>query len=138
MPDVINYAIDLRATLKEVYDWTEDPRVGQIIAPDKEIAEVTRDEHGQPASFKTRRGVATYTLHEPPQRWQVEYLWRGYRGAYDVRLESFGEAWTRLTIELNIQAQSFLGRLFGPMTRGRYKRYLKERVDAALAHFKSA
>ena len=135
MPDLIHHMLELPVPMKDLYEWLEDPAVGAIMAPAKEVVEVNRNKNGRVESFKTNRGTVQYVLHDYPQRWVAEYHWRGYRADYDVRLQSFGDPWTRLIVDCNIQPQSFMGRLFGTRTWERVKGYLNRRLEALQKHF---
>ncbi|HZY43452.1 MAG TPA: hypothetical protein VFF70_01785, partial [Anaerolineae bacterium] len=88
--------------------------------------------------YKTKRGTVKFTLHNCPRYWTAEYHWGGWRAKYEVRLESFGEAWTRMTIEIDLQPQSFLARVQSSATRSKTNRYLKSRLAAAAQKFYAA
>ena len=131
MPDTINHAIDLKASLQQIYDWTEDPTAGLLFAPANEVSDVARDAHGRMASFKTKRGTVQFNMHEYPQRWEAEYCWRGFRTRYEARVQRYGEAWVRLTVDINIQPRSFMARLSGSRVRSSFNHQLTQCLSAA-------
>jgi hypothetical protein len=138
MPDLIRQTIDLQTKMEDVYHWTEDPAEGELVAPGKEVGDVTRDKLGRVTSYTTKRGVFTYDLHNHPRYWIGQYRWRGWRANCEVRLEAYGEAWTRMTVEIDLQPQSFMARLQSSPTRSKYNRYLKSRLAAAAQKFHAA
>jgi hypothetical protein len=138
MPDLIRQSIDLQAKMEDVYHWAEDPHAGEIIVPAKEVKDVQQDGHSRVTSYTTKRGEFIYTLHNHPRYWIGQYLWRGWRANCEVRLESYGEKWTRMTVEIDLQPQSFMARVQSSATRGKYNRYLKDRLAAAAQKFRSA
>ncbi len=137
MPDLIRQTIDLQTKMEDVYQWTEDPAAGELVVPAKEIGAVMRDDHGRVTSYETKRGTVKFTLHNYPRYWTAEYHWGGWRANYEVRLESFGEAWTRMTIEIDLQPRSFRARVQSSATRSKYKRSLNSRFTAAAEKFKA-
>jgi hypothetical protein len=137
MPDTINHTIDLKASMQQIYDWTEDPAASLLFAPVKEVSDVVRDAHGRMASFKTKRGTVQFRLHEYPQRWEAEYCWRGFRTRYETRVQRYGEAWVRLTIDINIQPQSFMARLSSSRVRSSFNHKLTQCLAAAGVKFNS-
>ena len=138
MPDLIRQSIDLQAKMEDVYHWAEDPHAGEMIAPAKEVKDVRQDAFSRVASYTTKRGEFTYTLHNHPRYWIGQYLWRGWRENCEVRLESYGEKWTRLTVEIDLQPQSFMARVGSSMMRAKTYRYLKDRMAAAAQKFQAA
>jgi hypothetical protein len=137
MPDIIQYTCDLPVPMKELYDWLEDPTTGAIVAPAKEVVEVNRSKNGRVESFKTKHGLAQMTVQDYPKRWVAEYRWPGNRVEFDVRLQSFGEPWTRVSIDCNLQPQSFRGRLLGTKTWEQLKGHLNHRLEALQEQFKA-
>ena len=138
MPDLIRQSIDLQATLDDVYKWTEDPMAGEMIAPAKEVKNVLQDSHARVTSYHTKGGEFTYTLHNFPRYWIAEYCWKGWRASCETRLENYGEKWTRMTVEIDLQPRSFMARVQSSMMRAKYYRYLKSRLAAAAQKFHSA
>ena len=138
MPDLIRQTINLKAKLEDVYQWAEDPTQGELVAPAKDSRDVTRDKLGRVTAYKTKRGEFTYSLHNYPRYWIGQYNWRGWRANCEVRLESFGEAWTRMTVEIDLQPQRFMARVQSSMTRFKTNRYLKDRLVAAAQKFHTA
>lgn len=138
MPDLIRQTIDLQTKMEDVYQWTEDPAAGELVVPAKEVGDVARDGQGRVTSYKTKGGEFVCTLHDYPRYWIGQYLWRSWRANCEVRLESYGEQWTRLTVEIDLQPESFMARVRSSMTRGKYNRYLKERLTAAAQKFHPA
>jgi hypothetical protein len=75
-------------------------------------------------------------VQEFPKRYEVEYHWKGYRVRYEVRLNSFSEAATRVTIDVAVQPQSFRGRVLASKTRFELKGYVNKRLAALQQQFK--
>jgi hypothetical protein len=137
MPDLIRQTIDLQTKMEDVYQWTEDPAAGELVVPAKEVSSVVRDERGRAISYETKRGTVKFTLHNYPRYWTAEYHRGGWRANYEVRLESFGKAWARMTIEIDLQPRSFMARVQSSATRSKTKRYLNSRFTAAAEKFKA-
>jgi hypothetical protein len=135
MADLIREYVDVAAKPGEVYAFIEDPKVGQLFAPSREVFEVVANGHGRVQSVKTRQGTVDYTLHNFPQRWQAEYHRPDVRARFDARCEAYGDSWTRVTIEINLQPQSFRGRLTAPMTRRSFRGHLLQRLAAVQKQF---
>lgn len=136
MADVIRSSIDVAAKPAEVYAFVEDPRIGQLFAPAREVVEVQQHGGGRVKSFTTRVGAGRFTAQEFPKRHEVEYHWPGYRARYEVRLEPVSETATRVTIDVALQPQSFMGRLLASKTRFELKRYVHKRLAALHQQFK--
>ncbi len=138
MSDLIRHSIDLKAKLEEVYQWTEDPNVGAMIAPAKEVKDVQKNALNRVTAYKTKQGEFTCGLNNYPRFWEGAYTWRGWRAYYETRLESFGDKWTRLTVEIDLQPRSFLARLQSSIVRSKYNRHLQDRLAAAAKKFQKA
>lgn len=135
MADLIRYSIDVAAKPGDVYAYAEDPKIGQLFAPAREVSGVEQNGGGRVKAFTTRQGRGQFTLHCFPQRFEAEYHWPGYRARYDVRCEPFGDKATRLTIEVNLQPQSFLGRVRASLTRLGVKNQVSGRLAALRQQF---
>ena len=137
MADLIRYSIDVVAKPSEVYAFVEDPKIGQLFAPAREVLEVTQNGDGRIRSCKTKRGLVEFTVSNFPQRFEAEYYWPGFRARYALRFEPIGEAATRVSIDVNLQPQSFMGRVKASMTRLSVKGHINDRVMAIRKQFKS-
>jgi len=135
MADFIRYSIDVAAEPAEVYAFAEDPKIGQLFAPAREVSGVEQNGGGRVKAFTTKQGRGQFTLHCFPQRFEAEYHWPGYRARYEARFEPFGEKATRLTIDVNLQPQSFLGRVRAGLTRFGVKNHVSGRLDAIRQQF---
>ena len=129
MADMIRYSIDVAAKPADVYALAEDPKLGQLFAPAREVVDVQQNGGGRVKSFTTKTGKGEFTTQDFPKRWEAEYAWKGYRARYEFRLEPYGDKATRLTLDVALQPQSFMGRVFASKTR--YE--LKGRVSGRLA-----
>lgn len=130
MADLIHQSIDVATKPQEVYAFAEDPKIGQLFARTREVIDVTQNGGGRVKSCKTKKGLVEFTLHSFPQRFEAEYHWPGYRAHYDVRFEALGDATTRMSIDVNLQPQSFMGRVKASMTRMSVKSHINDRVVA--------
>ncbi len=130
MADMIRYSLDVAAQPAEVYAFAEDPKIGQLFAPARDVAEVHQNGGGRVKSFTTKAGKGEFTTQDFPKRWEAEYFWKGYRARYEFRLEPFGEKATRLTLDVALQPQSFMGRVFASKTRFDLKGRVAERLAA--------
>jgi hypothetical protein len=135
MADMIRYSIDVAAKPADVYALAEDPRLGQLFVPAREVAEVAQNGGGRVKSFTTRTGKGEFTTHDFPKRWEAEYFWKGYRARYEFRLEPYGEKVTRLMLDVALQPQSFMGRVFASKTRFDMKGRVSERLAAIQKQF---
>lgn len=136
MADIIRGSIDVAAQPAEVYALVEDPQIGQLFAPAREVVEVQHNGGGRVKSFTTQAGAGRFTAQEFPKRYEVEYHWPGYRARYEVRLAPVSEAATRVTIDVALQPQSFMGRVLASKTRFELKGYVHERLAALQQQFK--
>ena len=138
MADLIRYSIDVAAKPGEVYAFVEDPKIGQLFAPAREVVEVAQNGGGRVKSCKTKRGLVEFTVSNFPQRFEAEYYWPGFRARYALRFEPIGEAATRVSIDVNLQPQSFMGRVKASLTRLGLKSHINDRLAAIRKQFKSA
>jgi hypothetical protein len=136
MADMIRSSIDVTAKPAEVYAIVEDPRIGQLFAPAREVVEVQHNGGGRVKSFATKAGTGRFTVQEFPMRYEAEYHWRGYRARYEVRLDPFSAAATRITIDVALQPQSFRGRVLASKTRFDLKGNVHKRLAALQQQFK--
>jgi hypothetical protein len=136
MADMIRSSIDVAAKPAEVYTFVEDPRIGQLFAPAREVVEVQQNGGGRIKSFATKAGAGRFTVQEFPMRYEAEYHWPGYRARYEVRLDPFSAAATRVTIDVAVQPQSFRGRVLASKTRFELKGYVNERLVALQQQFR--
>jgi hypothetical protein len=135
MADMIRYSLDVAAQPAEVYAFAEDPKIGQLFVPARDVAEVHQNGGGRVKSFTTKTGKGEFTTHDFPKRWEAEYFWKGYRARYEFRLEPFGEKATRLTLDVALQPQSFMGRVFASKARFDLKGRVAERLAAIQKQF---
>jgi hypothetical protein len=135
MADIIRYSIDVAAKPADVYAFAEDPKIGQLFAPAREVAEVNQNGGGRVKSFTTKAGKGEFTTQDFPKRWEAEYFWKGYRARYEFRLEPFGEKATRLTLDVAVQPRSFMGRVLASKTRFDLKGYVSNRLAAIQKQF---
>ena len=134
MADMIRYSIDVTASPADVYALAEDPKLGQLFVPAREVAEVVQN-GGRVKSFTTKNGKGEFTTQDFPKRWEAEYFWKGYRARYEFRLEPYGEKVTRLMLDVALQPQSFMGRVFASKTRFDLKGRVSERLAAIQKQF---
>ena len=130
MADLIHQSIDVAAKPPAVYAFAEDPKIGQLFARAREIIDVAQNGGGRVKSCKTKNGTVEYLVHDFPQRFEAEYHWPGYRAHYNVRFEAMGDTTTRVSIDVNLQPQSFMGRVKASMTRMSVKGHINDRVAA--------
>ncbi len=135
MADLIRQQIDVAAKPNEVYAFVEDPKIGQLFERAREVSDVQQNGGGRVKSFKTKRGQGEFTVHDFPQRFEAEYYWPGYRARYVARFESFGASTTRVLLEVNLQPQSFMGRVKASITRMSLKGHLNDRMAAIRNQF---
>lgn len=136
MADHIRYSIDVAAKPAEVYAFIEDPKIGQLFAPTRDVIDVAQNGGGRVKACQTKRGKVEFTLHSFPQRFEAEYYWPGYRARYALRFEPIGEAVTRVSIDINLQPQSFMGRVKASLTRLGVKSHINDRVTAIRRQFR--
>lgn len=130
MADLIHQSIDVAAKPQDVYAFAEDPKIGQLFARAREVIDVTQNGGGRVKTCKTKNGMVEFMLHSFPQRFEADYHWPGYRAHYDVRFEALGGTTTRVSIDVNLQPQSFMGRVKASMTRASVKGHINDRVMA--------
>ncbi len=135
MADIIRYSIDVAAKPADVYALAEDPKTGQLFGPARDVTEVAQNGGGRVKSFATKVGKGHFTTQDFPKRWEAEYFWKGYRARYELRLEPFGEQATRLTLDVALQPQSFMGRVLASKTRFELKGRVSERLAAIQKQF---
>lgn len=135
MADFIRESVDVKAKASEVYAFAEDPKLGQLMAPAREVSDVQSIGDGRVKLFKTKTGTVKYTLHQFPQRWEAVYQRPDMRVRVDARFEAHGEALTRLMVDINLQPQSFAGRLKAPMARRGFRQHLLQRLAAIQQQF---
>ncbi len=135
MADMIRYSLDVAAQPAEVYAFAEDPKIGQLFAPARDVTEVHQNGGGRVKSFTTKAGKGEFTAQDFPKRWEAEYFWKGYRARYEFRLEPFGDKATRLTLDVALQPQSFMGRVFASKTRFDLKGRVAQRLAALQKQF---
>ena len=136
MADIIRSSIDVAAKPAEVYAFVEDPKIGQLFAPARQVVEVQQNGGGRVQSVATKAGTGQFTAQEFPKRYEAEYHWKGYRARYEVRLDPFSETATRVTIDVALQPQSFMGRVLASKKRFELKGYVNERLAALQRQFK--
>lgn len=134
MPDLIRTSIDLPAKLAEVFAYVEDPATGPIVSSAKEVLDTTQN-NGHVTSFKTKRGTVKYVTQAPPHYLEGEYQLKRSRTRYDIRFEAIGAAKTRVSIDVNIQPQSWRAKMQGPLPRLRAKIQLNDWREQAQEHF---
>jgi len=134
MPDLIRMSLDLPAKLAEVFAYVEDPATGPLVSNAKEVLDATRD-NGHVTSFKTKHGIVKYVTQAPPHFLESEFQKKRTRARYDIRCEAIGETKTRVSIDVNIQPQSFRAKLQGPIPRLRLKMQLNDWREQAQQHF---
>ncbi|MBI5565277.1 MAG: SRPBCC family protein [Chloroflexi bacterium] len=134
MADMIRYAIDVAARPADVYALAEDPKLGQLFVPAREVAEVIQT-GGRVKSFTTKNGKGEFTTQDFPKRWEAEYFWKGYRARYEFRLEPHSDKVTRLMLDVALQPQSFMGRVFASKARFELKGRVAERLAAIQKQF---
>ena len=135
MADFIREYVDVNAKAADVYAFAEDPKLGQLLAPAREVSDVQQNGGGRVKSFKTKTGTVEYTLHMFPQRLEANYLRPDMRVRVNARFEVYGDALTRLMVDLNLQPQSFMGRVKAPMLRRGFRQQLLQRLAAIQQQF---
>jgi hypothetical protein len=134
MADMIRYSIDVAARPADIYALAEDPKLGQLFAPARDVAEVIQNV-GRVKSFTTKNGKGEFTTQDFPKRWEAQYAWKGYRARYEFRLEPHSDKVTRLTLDVALRPQSFMGRVFASKTRFELKGRVAERLTAIQKQF---
>ena len=134
MADMIRYSIDVAAKPAELYALAEDPKLGQLFAPARDVAEVVQS-GGRVKSFTTKNGKGEFTTQDFSKRWEADYVWKGYRARYELRLEPYSDKVTRLMLDVALQPQSFMGRVFASKTRFELKGRVAERLAAIQKQF---
>lgn len=129
MADMIRYSLDVAAKPADIYALAEDPKLGQLFAPARDVAEVVQN-GGRVKSFTTKDGKGEFMTQDFPKRWEAEYLWKGYRARYEFRLDPFSDKVTRLTLDVALQPQSFMGRVFASKARFDLKGRVADRLAA--------